>query len=167
VTEHTDAHRARPDNRAMKKLTLALSLLLVAGLGWHRLRSDTPDGKLLFDRFWVDHQPRNAEDNFQVLFVATEEPFGRFVTRKFWTGQWEAFHYHVVPREEGSLDLIFGATRERQRVRYAARPCHDNGFDFCLEISGSSRGVRRYYSRKEWQSKSGELDGRILHVDDN
>ena len=41
-----------------------------------------------------------------------------------------------------------------QRVHYTARRCAENGFDFCLELSGTSRGTRRYYSKKEWSVKS-------------
>ena len=145
----------------MKKLALVMVLCLVGGLGWRQLRRsahDAPDPKLLFDRFWIDHEPRQPEDKFLVLLVESEHPFGRFVKRTLWTGNWEAFHYHVVPREDGVLDLLFGATNERQRIRYSARRCNENKFDFCLEVSGSSRGVRRYYSKKEWQTKTGDID---------
>lgn len=138
----------------MKKLALGLMLVAVGGVAWRTVRSDAPEAKLLFDRFWIDHEPRNPADKFLVMFVNGEHPFGHFATRTMWTGQWEAFHYHVVPREEGVMDFLFGATNERQRVRYTARRCHENGFDFCLEVTGSSRGVRRYYSKKEWQGKS-------------
>ena len=142
----------------MKKLAIVMGLFLVAGLGWRQLRAthDAPDAKLLFDRFWVDHEPRQGDDKFQVMFVESEHPFGRFVKRTMWTGAFEEYHYHVIPREPGVLDLLFGATREIQRVRYHARPCHEQGFDFCLELSGTSRGVKRYYSKKEWRVEKGE-----------
>ena len=96
----------------MKRAAAVALLLVVAVAGWRYAHRDAPDAKLLFDRFWVDHEPRSDSDKFQVLFVDGEHPFGRFVTRTPWTGQWEGFHYHVVPREAGSLDLLFGATRD-------------------------------------------------------
>jgi hypothetical protein len=143
----------------MKKLAVVVVLVVVAGWTWRALRrSDASDGKLLFHRFWVDHEPRAPKEQFQALFVNAEHPFGHFATRTMWTGQWEGFHYHVVPREEGTIDFLFGATNERQRVRYTARRCTENGFDFCLEITGSSRGARRYYSRKEWAVDSDDLE---------
>lgn len=142
----------------MKKLALGLMLVLLFGVAFRAIRSDAPDARLLFDHIWVDHLPRDQTDKFQALWVSGEHPFGNFSTRTVWTGQWEMFHYHVIPREQGVLDFLFGRTTERQRVRYTARPCHEDGFDFCLELSGSSRGVSRYFSKKEWQMKAGDPD---------
>ncbi len=139
----------------MKKSGLTLLLLLaLGGLGARSVLRDRPDPKLLFDRIWIDHEPREQHERFQALFVMGDRPFGNFGAQATWTGQWEAFHYHVVPREDGVLDLLFGATGERQRVRYSARRCSEKGFDLCLEISGSSRGVQRYYSKKQWRGSS-------------
>jgi hypothetical protein len=142
----------------MKKLALSLSLVGFGIVGWRTIRHDAPDAKLLFDRIWVDHQPRDQADTFQSLWVGGAQPFGNFATRNIWTGQFERFHYHVAPREDGVLEFLFGATNERQRVRYTARTCNENGFDLCLELSGTSRGLRHYYSRKEWQPNAGDPD---------
>ena len=60
------------------------------------------------------------------------------------------------------IELLFGATRERQRVRYVARRCNERGFDFCLDIAGSSRGVQHYFSKKEWQIERGESEDQLL-----
>jgi hypothetical protein len=140
----------------MKKLAMVLLLVVVGGVTWRARRSDAPDASLLFHRFWIDHEPRDWHERFQALMVDGEHPFGHFATRTVWTGQWEGFHYHMVPRKPGTLDLIFPNTREQQRVSYSARPCAENGFDFCLEISGASRGVGRYYSKKEWVIPDGD-----------
>jgi hypothetical protein len=134
----------------MKKLALGMILLAGVGLGWRALRSDAPDPKLIFDRFWVDHEPRSPDEKFQPFFINSDFPFGRFVVRNMWRGQFEEFHYHVIPKQDGVLDLLFGSTREIQRIRYTAQPCHESGFDYCLDITGTSRGVKRYYSKKEW-----------------
>ena len=133
----------------MKKLAL-LGILVAGVLVWRARTTDAPDPKLLFDRFWVDHATRDIREQFQALYVSGEHPVGNFSTRTTWTGQWEGFHYHVVPREDGTFDALFPNTGETQRIHYTARPCQENGFDFCLDISGSSRGVKRYYSRKAW-----------------
>jgi hypothetical protein len=135
----------------MKKIALGMILLVGGGLAWRAWRSDAPDPKLVFDRFWIDHQPRDVEEKFQVFFINSEFPFGRFVTRTAFLGSFEEFHYHVRPREEGVLDFLFGSTREIQRVKLTAKSCNESGFDYCLDINGTSRGVKRYYSKKEWQ----------------
>jgi hypothetical protein len=140
----------------MKKLVIGVALIMLCGIGWRALRSDAPDSTLLFHRFWIDHEPRDEQEKFSVLFVNGEHPFGHFGARTIWTAQLEFFHYHLMPREAGTIDLLFGATRERQRVRYVARRCNERGFDYCLEIAGTSRGVQRYYSKKEWDQRAGE-----------
>jgi hypothetical protein len=134
----------------MKKIALGMILLVGGAVAWRMVRSDAADPKMVFDRFWVDHQPQGVEDKFQVFFMNSEFPFGRFVTRTAFLGQFEEFHYHVIPKEDGVMDFLFGATREIQRVKYTARPCHEHGFDYCLDLAGTSRGVKRYYSKKEW-----------------
>ena len=140
----------------MKKLVVAVVLIVVGGVAWRARISDAPDASLLFHQFWIDHEPRDEKDRFALLFVNAEHPFGHFGTRTMWTAQLEFFHYHVIPKEPGVIDFLFGATRERQRVRYTARHCNEQGFDLCLDISGSSRGVKRYYSKKEWRVEKGE-----------
>lgn len=150
----------------MKKLALGMMLLVAGGMAWRAVRSDAADPKLVFDRFWVDHMPQEPEDKFQVFFINSEFPFGRFVTRTAFLGQFEEFHYHVIPREEGVMDFLFGATREIQRVKLTARPCHENGFDYCLDVAGTSRGVKRYYSKKEWGQARSEEEGLAkLHLE--
>lgn len=142
----------------MKKLALAAVLAAVAVAGWRYHRHDAPDAALLFHRAWLDHIPRDQKEKFQVLFVNADHPFGHFAARTVWTGQLEFFHYHVIPKEPGTIDFLFGATQEIQRVRYTARRCDENGFDFCLELGGTSRGVARYYSKREWTVEDRALD---------
>jgi hypothetical protein len=142
----------------MKQLALSLILVGMGVVAWRALSHDAPDAKLFYDRLWIDHQPSDQTEAFQSLWVDGAHPFGNFATRNIWTGQFERFHYHVVPREDGILDFLFGATNERQRVRYTARVCNEDGFDLCLELSGTTRGLRRYYSKKAWQLQAGDLD---------
>jgi hypothetical protein len=137
-----------------KKLTAVIVVLAAVGALWRMRASDAPEPKLLFDRFWVDHEPRQPGEKFKVMFVSGQEPIGRFVDRTPWTGAFELFHYHMLPREDGVMDMLFGHTNERQRVRWSARRCNENGFDYCLDVSGTSRGVKRYYSKKQWDARS-------------
>ncbi len=134
----------------MRRALVVLALVVGVGWAWRAHRSDAGDAKILFHRFWIDHMPTAPKEQFQVLFVNGEHPFGHFGVRDTWEAHLEFFHYHMVPRADGELDLIFGKTNEVQRVKYRARPCREQGFDYCLEIAGSSRGVQRYYSKKEW-----------------
>jgi hypothetical protein len=137
----------------MKKI-VAVGALLVGLIVWRAHANDAPDAKLLYDRYWVDHEPRGIHEPFQGLYVSGEHPVGNFAARTVWTGQWEGFHYHVVPREDATFDALFPNNGEIQRIRYVARRCQENGFDFCLEITGSSRGVQRYFSKKAWAGMS-------------
>jgi hypothetical protein len=40
---------------------------------------DAPDSKLIFDRFWIDHEPRTKHETFLAMWVMSEQPVGRFV----------------------------------------------------------------------------------------
>src|SRR5262249_28717562 len=113
---------------------------------------------LLFDRFWIDHEPKDQKDEFQALFVSGDHPVGHFAAQTIWAGRWEGFHYHVVPRQDGVIDVMLPSRGANGRGRYTARQCSEGGFDYCLDLSGSPRGVRRYFSRKSWQVKEAELD---------
>jgi hypothetical protein len=126
-------------------------------MAWRVWQKHANDTKLVFDRLWVDHEAKNGKDVFQVLVVHGEHPVGHFAQQTFWKGQWEGFHYHVVPRHEGRLDLL-RPDEKPERVTMLARACSDSGFDYCLELEGSSRGVKRYYSKKAWEFKAGDVD---------
>ena len=127
----------------MKKLAFSGMLLGIVIFWWQH----DSDSKLTFDRFWVDHRPTSANDPFNAFMVNGEHPFGHFAVQTAWRGQWEGFHYHAVPRT-GEFDLIF--ENQRERVRFKARTCSENGFDYCLEVTGSGHGVQRYYSMRAW-----------------
>jgi hypothetical protein len=138
----------------MKKL---LAVGVVALVGFFALRSHPPaDLKLASDRFWIDHEPKGMHEQFRAFFFSGEYPIGQFAVRTMWKGSWEGFHYHVVPKNDGEMDMLFGDEPTRERVKLRATPCNENGFDYCLDVTGSSRGVKRYYSKKEWQGTDAE-----------
>lgn len=134
----------------MKKLAIAALACVLFAVAW-RARSSDGDTQLLYDRFWVDHAPRDAKERFYALVVSSKHPVGHVAEQTQWTGRWEGFHYHVQPRDESALELIYPHRGDREVVRFRARRCSEKGFDFCLETDGGSRTARRYYSKKEWQ----------------
>jgi hypothetical protein len=129
----------------MKKLAYSGVILGVLIFWWQH----DSDSKLAFDRFWIDHMPRAGGEQFQAFVINGEHPFGHFAVQTEWKGQWEGFHYHAVPRT-GDFDLIMPASNRRERVHFHARTCNEEGFDYCLEITGGSDGPRRYYSKRAW-----------------
>ncbi len=139
-----------------KALLVLLLLLLVAWLLWRWWKSDATDdrGDLAFDRVWLDHEPRSIDDKFVMFFAQTEHPIGGFVGGTFWRGGWDMFRYRAAGK--GKLDVAYPANGDRERIAYRAWQCRDGGFDYCLEIGGSSRGPRRYFSRKGWEIRPGD-----------
>jgi hypothetical protein len=140
----------------MKKLLILAVVSTCAFAGWRVLRGEdgasvAHDDKLVLDRIWIDHMPKNDRDQISVFAAITDEPLGIFQTTSVWKGHFEMFRYEAH-RDE--MRLVYPQSGERERVTAKAGRCSQDGFDYCLELVGSSRGVRRYYSRKGW-----EIDG--------
>lgn len=137
----------------MKKAVLAMAVLAGTGYGVYRWSSDdapsAPKGKVsVTDRLWIDHIPRNDRDTVQIFVAITDEPMGIFQATSQWKGEFELFRYEQHGDE---LRILFPQTGTRDRVRAKATECNKNGMDYCLELEGSSRGVKRYYSREGWE----------------
>lgn len=138
----------------MKKALLALVAIAGTGYGvsrWHG--GDAPTAPTqgdvsVTDRLWIDHLPRGERDVIQIFVAITEEPMGVFQAASRWKGEFELFRYE---QHGGELRMLFPQTGTRDRVRAKATECNRNGMDYCLELEGSSRGVKRYYSREGWE----------------
>jgi hypothetical protein len=146
----------------MKKLLL-IAAIAGAGIGtwrWRQARGEQPsDASLVTDRLWVDHLPRNERDTIQVFAALTQEPIGIFQKVSAWQGSYELFRYEG---HDGELRLVFPQNGDKEKVRAKARRCDEAGMDFCLELSGSSRGAKRYYSVEGWEIGSvADEDARI------
>lgn len=150
----------------MKKLVLAVLVLsTVAFVALRRggddaaTTSEAPvlDSKLALDRIWIDHIPRNDRDVFQLFVAITEQPFGIFQATSQWKGQYELFQYEPNGDE---LKIHYGQTGEKEKVKAVATKCNEKGMDYCLELKGSSRGVKKYYSMEDWI-----IDGRVDTLD--
>jgi hypothetical protein len=139
----------------MNRLVL-LAIVAVVGVATWRWHSSAPadapgDSKLALDRVWVDHLPRNDRDTFQVFLAITDEPLGIFQAQSVWKGNFELFRYELAGNK---LRLVFPQDNDRETVQVEARECHEKDMDYCLELTGSSRGAKRYYSRKGWEVDS-------------
>lgn len=111
----------------------------------------TDGAGLVYDRLWIDHVPQSDKDTINLFVALTEEPLGVFQATSAWRGNFEVF---IHERRGGELRMLFPQTGEHEKVGIRARTCHEQHMDYCLELRGSSRGVKRYYSRKGW-----EIDG--------
>lgn len=141
----------------MKKLILAV--LVLSTVAFVALRRGGDDAKstvaesqlVVTDRIWIDHIPRNDRDTFQIFLALTEEPVGIFQAASQWAGQYEIFRYEMNGEE---IRFVFPQNGDREKGTAKARECRDHGHDYCLDMSGTKRGVKKYYSRKGW-----EIDG--------
>ena len=116
--------------------------------------------KLFYDRLWVDHLPKDERDELQAFAAITDEPIGIFQKASAWRANYELFRYE--PAGDGKATLLYPQTREKERIAYRATQCNEKGFDFCLEVTGNSRGTRRYFSQKGWELKqTGSIETRI------
>jgi len=148
----------------MKKLMLSVMVLsTVAVVALRRGGNDSTtttevsESKLVLDRIWIDHIPRNDRDVFNLFVAITEQPFGIFQATSQWKGQYELFQYEAHGDE---MRIHYGQTGEKDRVKAKATKCNEKGMDYCLELKDSSRGVKRYYSMEDWV-----IDGRMDTLD--
>ena len=138
----------------MKKLLVLAVLASTAGYGVYRWqRADAPaavkhDAKLVKDRLWIDHIPRNDRDTIQVFAALTEDPVGVFQAASMWKGQYELFRYES---NGDDFRIIYPQDGKRETVKLVASECNQNGMDYCLEVKGSTRGAKRYYSMEGWE----------------
>lgn len=92
--------------------------------------------------------PRSDKDTIQAFVAISEHSVGAFQATSVWRGKFEAFRYEA---NAGELRLLYPQTSDREAVRVKARRCDEQGMEYCLELDGASRGVKRYYSRKGWE----------------
>src|SRR5258706_15127341 len=98
----------------MKKLVLLVILgtLVTASIwSWKRTgeRADTAE-RLLADRIWIDHIPRNERDTINVFVAISEHSVGAFQATSQWRGAFEAFRYEA---SGGELPILYPQTGDR------------------------------------------------------
>ena len=138
----------------MKKLAMVLMLAAAVYGGWRWQREEAPADKrragLAFNRMWIDHLPSGEKDPFNILFLAKPESIGGFAEETVWTGRIERFRFEA---DGETIRAVFPATGEREQITVKARACDEADMDLCLEISGTKRGVSKYYSRSGWERR--------------
>jgi hypothetical protein len=138
----------------MKKLLLVAALAAVGFGGWrlrahshHAAVTDGGENKLLVDRLWIDRMPEHERDPINVLALLSDDKLGVFQNLTAYRGSYELFRYE---RSGGELRVKYPQTGESDKLSVKVTRCDEDGMDFCLDVSGGSRGVRHYYSREEW-----------------
>ena len=131
----------------MKKLVLVALLAAIGGVAVYKWRSapkaEATDTKLVTDRIWIDHMPRNDKDVIQIFAAISDQSVGVFQSGSQWTGQFELFG--------DDMRIVYPQTNAREKASVKAKKCSENRMDFCLEIDGATRGVKKYYSREGWE----------------
>ena len=147
-------------SRWMRPRTWLVLAIIVASVAVWRARSHAParddvratdDSKLdslLVDRLWIDHMPRSERDVFNIFVLVSDQSMGVFQATSVWQGQYEMFQYNAQGNRK--LAVVYPHTGDRDTVRATARRCDEGGMDYCLELAGASRGVKRYYSQEDW-----------------
>lgn len=152
----------------MRRALVGLVLVVGVWVVWHHIAGDgeatVGDTSLLFDRPWIDHMPRTETETVQVFFAVARENLGSFLATSRWKGSYEVFTYRAGGG--GELRITYPQTRQTETAKFSARRCSERGFDYCLEVAGASRGVKRYYSKREWEGRAaGSLDSAKLEVE--
>jgi hypothetical protein len=145
----------------MRKILIVAAVAGASGVAYQWQSSEgTPKTaqheSLLKDRLWLDHVPRHDKDLVHLFVVLSPKkshggPRGGFAYQSQWQGSFEAFRYEKAGE---TMRVIFPQNGDRETLTVQASKCNEGRMDYCLEVSGSSRGVKRYYSRKGWEVKS-------------
>jgi hypothetical protein len=106
------------------------------------------DPGLVFDRIWIDRLPSKPTDTGNGFAAITRQPLGIFQASSQYKGSYEIFTYK--PNGD-ALQVVYPQTNEKEKVKVRAWKCKERDMDYCLEVSGSTRGVTRYRSRRGWE----------------
>ena len=140
----------------MKKLIL-LAAVLGAAYGvmrWKRAGDDEAAHRnLAYNRIWVDHLPTSEKDPFHVFAAFPRWAQGGFAVETRWHGEVERYRFE---RDGDVVNAVFPWTGDRERITLRAYRCDEADMDYCLEMTGSKRGAKKYYSRSGWEKGSVE-----------
>jgi hypothetical protein len=140
----------------MKKLIVVAVLAGLAVVGGKMRGKHAVDGDVgaldgprdvLVDQFWIDHAPASERDPINFMVVFSEQKVGIMRNMTAYKGSDEMFVWAKNGwrwPSNGDLDKPF--------IRITA--CREDGFDYCMDLSGVSRGVKHYRTKKDWKVRS-------------
>jgi hypothetical protein len=145
-----------------KRVGLVIGIAVVGFLTWRSLEPAHPrhDAEVRVDgRFWIERVPASDRDAIDSLLMIDDADsdlaIGIFARASAWRGAHELFLFEA---DGDRLQLEFPQTGDHETVRARAYRCTSGDMDYCLELSGNSRGVARYVSREGW-----EIDAATAH----
>jgi hypothetical protein len=124
---------------------VAVVALALALASW-RMGSD--DDVSVFDRIWIDQLPSNPKDAGNAFAAVTKQPMGVFQSASQYKGSFEIFSYKA---SGDRLQVVYPQTDEKETITVRAWKCKEGDMHYCLELGGSTRGVKRYRSRRGWE----------------
>ena len=110
----------------MKKL-IAVAVVAVIGFTSWRLHSRLQvaathaNDKLLADRLWIDHMPKNERDTVNIFALLDTQSVGIFEARSVWRGQFEAFRFEASGNQ---VRIVFPHTGDKLKLTAKARRCN-------------------------------------------
>ena len=147
----------------MKKPLLILGLLVVGVLILAIWITGPRGDASVFDRIWIDQLPSKPADTGNAFVAVTKQPMGVFQAASQYKGHYEIFSYKASGDE---LQIVYPQTDEKEKIKARAWNCKEGDMDYCLELSGATRGVKRYRSRRGWEiDESTQLEQVLSRVE--
>ena len=147
-------------------LVVMIALLGAAAWTWWPHGTSRDERVAVANRVWIERLPASDRDAVDALIVIDDEDndlaAGVFQRSSVWQGRYEIFTFE---RDGDRLALTFPQTGTHETVQARARRCNERGMDYCLELTGSSRGVTRYVSKKGWELGDHDLRAARAHAD--
>lgn len=146
-------------------LAVVFTIVGVAGWRWRHATTHDDGGVTVTNRVWIERLPSSDRDPIETLLMIDDADndlaVGAFQKSSAWRGAFEVF---LFERDGDTLELTFPQTDEHEHVRARARRCNERGMDYCLEVTGSSRGIARYVSKKGWEIGEHDLPSAQAHA---
>jgi hypothetical protein len=138
----------------MKTPLLILCLVIVGAwaiarwTGGGSKGAEAPDPSLVLNRIWIDQLPSRPRDTSHLFATISRQKIGVFQSGSQYKGGYEIFNFTAAG---GELRVVYPQTDEKETVKARAWKCKEQEMDYCLELSGASRGVKRYHSIDGWE----------------
>jgi hypothetical protein len=148
----------------MKKPLLFLGALILGAWAIARWAgsgktADGSDPSLVVNRLWVDRLPVKPKDTANIFATITRQKLGVFQSVSQYKGSYELFTFTAVG---GELRVVYPQTDQQETVQARAWKCKEEDMDFCLELTGASRGVKRYHSLDGWEIRDASTPEQLL-----